>query len=147
MSQYDPTSDLQIFLGRCDLYFMVHWTCLLSWRLIDVWTSYFRIISQYDTTFDLEINIGHCDLYFMVQWLCLIILNNIWWMNVELLEKESMEYDLWPQNKFRSQWPIFHGPMISLLLVFALKNILILLAKPDSGELRCPATALIRHAL
>ena len=29
------------------------------------------------------------------------------------------------------------------LLFFALKNILVLLAKLDSGELRCPATALI----
>ena len=50
---------------------------------------------------------------------------------------------LWSQNKFRSQWPIFHGPVISLLLSFALKNILVLLAKLNSGELRCPATALI----
>ena len=39
--------------------------------------------------------------------------------------------------------PIFHGPVISLFLFFALKNILILLAKPDSGDLPCPATALI----
>ena len=29
------------------------------------------------------------------------------------------------------------------LLFFALINILVLLAKPDSGELRCPTTALI----
>ena len=28
--------------------------------------------------------------------------------------------------------------------MFALKNILVLLAKHDSGELRCPATALIK---
>ena len=33
--------------------------------------------------------------------------------------------------------------MIVLLLFFALKNILVLLAKLNSGELRCPATALI----
>ena len=36
--------------------------------------------------------------------------------------------------------------MISLLLVFALKNILVLLAKPDSGELPCLVTALIIFA-
>ena len=36
-----------------------------------------------------------------------------------------------------------NGPVISLLEFFALKNILVLLAKLDSGELRCPATALI----
>ena len=35
--------------------------------------------------------------------------------------------------------------MISVLLVFALKNILVLLAKLDSGELRCPAAALIKN--
>ena len=33
--------------------------------------------------------------------------------------------------------------MISLHIFFALKNILVLLAKPDSGELRYPATTLI----
>ena len=36
---------------------------------------------------------------------------------------------------------LFHGPVISLLLCFALKNILVLLAKRDSDELHCPATA------
>ena len=30
-----------------------------------------------------------------------------------------------------------------LFLIFALKNILVLLAKHNSGELRCPGTALI----
>ena len=72
MSQYDPTYNLQIFVGHYDLYFMVHWICPLSRRLFDVWTLYFRIMSQYDTTFDLEINVGHYDLYFMVKWFCLI---------------------------------------------------------------------------
>ena len=48
-----------------------------------------------------------------------------------------------PPNKFRSQWPIFHGPVMFLLLFFALKNILVLLAELSSGELHCPATALI----
>ena len=36
-----------------------------------------------------------------------------------------------------------NGPVIYLFLMFALKNILVLLAKHDSGELRCRATALI----
>ena len=36
-----------------------------------------------------------------------------------------------------------HGPVIFLLLFFALKPILVSLAKHSSGELRCPATALI----
>ena len=64
--------DLKIKVGHCDLYLMVQWFSLISWRLFDIWTSYFRIMSQYDLTFDLKINVGHCDLYFMVQWFCLI---------------------------------------------------------------------------
>ena len=51
MSQYDPTSDLKIFVSRCDLYFMVHWICLISWRLFDVWTLYFVIMSQCNAAF------------------------------------------------------------------------------------------------
>ena len=43
-------------------------------------------------------------------------------MNVILLENESSDFSF---------------------LMFALKNICFLLAKHDSGELRCPATALI----
>ena len=63
---------LKINVGHCDLYFMVRCFCLLSWRLFDVWTSYFRIMSHYDQTFDLKINVCRCGLYFMVQWFCLI---------------------------------------------------------------------------
>ena len=58
--------------GQHDPYFTVYWFCLISWRLFDVRTSYFGIMSQYDPTCDLKINVGHCDLYFMVQWFCLI---------------------------------------------------------------------------
>ena len=54
---------------HCDLYFMVQWFCVTSWRLFDVWTSYFGIKGQYDLTFDLKRNVG---LYFMVQRLCLV---------------------------------------------------------------------------
>ena len=59
-------------VGHCDPYFMVEWFCLISWRLFDVWTSYFGIMSQYDPTFDLKIKVSRCDLYFMVQGFCLI---------------------------------------------------------------------------
>ena len=44
-------------------------------------------------------------------------------------------------NLGHSDLPIFHGPVILLPLFFALKNTLVLLAKPDSRELRSPATA------
>ena len=59
-------------VGHCDLYFIVHWFCLISRRLFDVGASYFRIISQYDPLFDLKMNVGLCDLYFMVLWFCLM---------------------------------------------------------------------------
>ena len=52
----------EINVGHCDLYFMVQWFCLISWRLFGVWTSLFGIMNQYDLTFNLKINVGHCDL-------------------------------------------------------------------------------------
>ena len=68
----DTSFDLKINVGHCNLYFMVQWFCIISWRLPDIWTPYFGIMSQYDPMFDLNIKIGHCNLYFMVQWFCLI---------------------------------------------------------------------------
>ena len=62
----------KINVGHCDLYFMVQWFCLVSWRLFDVGTSLFGIMNQYDPTFALKLNEGHCDLYFMVQWFCVM---------------------------------------------------------------------------
>ena len=63
-------------VGHCDLYFMVQWFCLISWKLFSGWTSYFWSLwmscfwkmSRCSTTFDLKINLGHSDLHFMVQW-------------------------------------------------------------------------------
>ena len=112
MIQYDLTFDLKINVGHCDLYFMVQWFCVISWRLFDVWTSYFGIMCQYDQPFDLKMNVCHCDLYFMVQWCCLISWKTIWCMNIIIWDYESVWPEVWPQNKYRSLWPIFHGPMI-----------------------------------
>ena len=112
MSQYDTMFDLQINVGHCDIYFMVQWFCFISWRLFDVWTSYFRIMSHYDQSFDLKINVDHCGLYFMVHWFCFISLTSIRCMNIILWDYESVCHDIWPQNKCRSLWLIFHGPMI-----------------------------------
>ena len=120
----------KINVGHCDLYFMVQWFCVISWRLFDVCTSYFRSMNQYDPKFDLKINVGHCDLYFMVQRLCLIawrlfhvpifhgpvilcfILRTIWCVNIILGDYGSVWPEVWPQNKCMSLWPIFHGPLI-----------------------------------
>ena len=54
--------------GQCDLYFMVEWFCLISWRLFDGLMSNIWIMCQCDATFDLKINVSHCDIYFMLQW-------------------------------------------------------------------------------
>ena len=51
MSQHDPTCYLKIFVGHFDLYFMVHWIGLVSWRLFDVWTLYIVIMSRCNAAF------------------------------------------------------------------------------------------------
>ena len=125
--------------GQHDLYFTVQWFCLISWRLFDVCTSYFRIMNQYDPR--------SLWLYFMVQWFCLVfwrlfdvwksllgilnlydptfdlkifhapvilryILKTIWFINIILWDYGSVWPNIWPQNKCISLWPIFHGPVI-----------------------------------
>ena len=89
-----PTCEMNV--GHCDLYFIVQWFCLISWRLFDVWTSCFRIMNQYDPTFDLKINVGHCDLYFMVQWFCLISwrLFDIWTSYFGIMSQYGTTFDL-----------------------------------------------------
>ena len=76
--------------------FMVQWFCLISWRLFDVSTPYFGIMSQYDLIFDLKINVGHCDLYFMVQWFCLISwrLFDIWTPYFRIMSHYDPMFDL-----------------------------------------------------
>ena len=78
--------------GQHDPYFTVQWFCLISWRLFDVWTSYFGIMSQYD----LKINVGHCDLYFMVQWFCLISwkLFDVWTSYFGIMSQYDPTFDL-----------------------------------------------------
>ena len=116
MNQYDPTFDLKINVGHCDLYSTVQWFCLISWRLFDAWTLLFGIMSQYDKKFYLQVNIGHCDLYFMAQWFCIISWRLFGCMNIILWDLGSVSPDVWPKNKCRSMWPIFHGPVTVLYL-------------------------------
>ena len=70
--------------------------CLISWRLFDVWPSYFGIMSKYDLTCDLKINVGHCDLYFMVQWFCLISwrLYDVWTSYFRIMSQYNLMFDL-----------------------------------------------------
>ena len=88
----------------------------------------FGIMSLYDTTCDLKINLGHCDLYFMVRWFCLVIgciLKTIWCMTIILWNYESVWHDIWPKNRCRSLWPIFHGPVILRYLLKTISGIIL----------------------
>ena len=105
--------------GQHDPYVTVHWFCLISWRLFDVWTSHFGIMSQYDLTCDLKINVGHWPI-FHGPVILPYILKSVWYMNILLRNCESVWLDVWPQNKYRSLWPIVHGPVI---LPYILKTI------------------------
>ena len=96
-----------------DLYFTVQWFCLTSWKLFDICTSYFRSMNQYDLTFDLKINVSHRDVYSMVQWFGLISWR-LFDVCISLLWP-----DVWPQIKYRSLRPIFHGPV---MLCYILKT-------------------------
>ena len=69
---------------------------MTSWRLFDVWTSYFGIKGQYDLTFDLKINVGLCDLYFMDRWLGLISprLFDAWMSYFQIMRQCGPNFDL-----------------------------------------------------
>ena len=86
----------KINIGPCDLYFMVQWFCLISWRLFDVWTSYFGILSRYDPTFDQKTNVGHCDLYFIGQWFCVLSwrLFDVWISYFGIMGQYDLTFDL-----------------------------------------------------
>ena len=88
--------------------------CFISWRLFDLWTSYFGIMGQYDQTFDLKINICHCDLYFMVQWFCLMSkkLFDGWVSHFQIMRQGDPNFDL--KINVGQHDLLFHGLMILL---------------------------------
>ena len=100
MSDFGQPCDIDLWVMKrrspWPIFFTVQWFCLISWRLFDIWTPYFRIMSQYDTTFDLKINVDHCDLYFMVQWFCLISwgLFAVWTSYFRIMSQYDPTFDL-----------------------------------------------------
>ena len=52
----------------------------------------------------------------MAHWFCLIS-ERLWWISVIFSDNETLWHKLWPQNKYRSTWPIFHG-LVILLNIF-----------------------------
>ena len=80
-----------------DLYFTVQWFYHMFWRLFDIWTSYFGIMSRYEPAFDLKINVGHCNLYCMVKGFCLIIswrLFDVWTSYLRITSQYDWTFDL-----------------------------------------------------
>ena len=106
-------------IGQHDQHFTVQWFCLIAWRLFDRSTSNFWKMSPCDPIFDLKTNMGQNDLCFMVQWFCLISWLFDGWTSYFLIMSQWWP-NLWPQNKYRSCWPIFQGPVNSPCI---LKNI------------------------
>ena len=162
MSQYDPKFDLK----KCrSLWPIFHGPVILPYILKTIWYIN-TIIWDYESVLPDVWSQNNCKSLWPILHDPVIlpyILETIWYMNTILWDCEPVWPDVWPKNKCRSLWPIFHCPLIlprsfvfdgwmsyfgkmsqiCLCLIFALKNILVLLAKHDSGKLRCPATALI----
>ena len=119
MGQCYITFDLKLNVGHSNLDSTVQW--FLPNILKTIW--WMNVILSNNESFDLKINIGQYDLYFTVQCFCLISwrLFNGW--TSYFWDNESVWHKLWVNNKCRSQWPIFHGPVI---LPYILKTIWLL---------------------
>ena len=130
----DAFFDLEITINLDDPYSMVQWFYPTSWRLFDGWTSYIEIMGRCDTKFYLILNVGHGDLDFMFHLILLYILKSVKWMNplshcnavVDRIINVG-HCDLY----FMIQWFC-----LKIVFFFCIQNILVLLAKRDSGELQ-----------
>ena len=75
---WDPC-DAKIYHIKCmwvsDLYFMVQWFCLISWRLLDwlmlYWRYWFCVTQTLNWNYK-KICRSETDIYIMAQWFCLI---------------------------------------------------------------------------
>ena len=99
----------KINIGHCDLYFMAQWFCLISWRLFDVWTSYFGIKGQNKCRSMWPVFHGPVTLSYISK--------TIWCMSVIFSGNETVWPKVWPQSKYKSTWPIFHC-LVILLNIF-----------------------------
>ena len=99
----------QNYVHHCDLYFMVQWFCLISWRRMNI------IIWDYESVWpEVWPQNKYRSLWpiFHGRVILHYILKTIWCMNIILWDYGSVWPDIWPKNKCRSIWPIFHGPVI-----------------------------------
>ena len=113
-----PKVGLIINIGHCDLYFMVQWFFVTSWRLFedcmiiilwdygsvwpDVWPK--NICRSMWPIFHGPVTLSY-------------ISKTIWCMSVIFSDNETVWPKLWPQVKYKSTWPIFHS-LVLLLNIF-----------------------------
>ena len=67
-------------------------------------------MNQYDPTHDLKVKVCHLDHGPLIL---PYISQTIWWMSVIFSDNEKVWPNHWPQSKYRSTWPIFHGLVIN----------------------------------
>ena len=97
----------------------------ISWRLFDGGISYYVIMRHCDTTltstliYVTVIYISRSsDLSYLEDYLMAIHLNS---------DNATGRPSLWPQNEYRSAWPIFHCPVMSsyVLKIISLLNVIL----------------------
>ena len=104
--------------GQHDLYFTVHWFCLISWRLFDV--CMYIILWEYEPVWPDVWPKTKCKSLWPIfhgPVILSYILKTILCMNILFWDYESLWPGIWPQNKCRSLWPTFHGPVILLYIL------------------------------
>ena len=102
-----------------DLYFMVQWLCVLSWRLFDVWMLYW----EYWFSVMHTLTWNH---------ICRSVTYISWSSDYVFYLEDCLMYECytesigsvwcirWPETTYVGQWPIFHG---KLILPYILKSI------------------------
>ena len=112
--QCDTNTDLNLYVYVSDLYCMVLWFCLISWRLF---AGRMPILIPCDAKIYLIKCMWVSDLHFMVQWFCVIC-----WKLFKCCtgDIDSVWHKHWTETIYKGQWPIFH---CTLILPYILKTI------------------------
>ena len=95
-----------------DLYFMVQWFCLISWRVFDVLTSFFWIMKSVWLEVWPQNKCRWQWATFRSSVILPYILESIWCINIKLVCYELVWPEVWPKIKCRSLSHIFHRPLI-----------------------------------
>ena len=141
INQCDPAVDLTLNVGHSDLYFMVQWFCPTPWRLFDGCTSYFwdnKLVWHKDWPKNKYRSVGSV---FHGPVILLYILKNVSWINIIVWDSESCDAmtDLMINVGHSDLYFMVHCTSevqwFCLLVFYASKHILVLLAKHNSGKI------------